>query len=131
VLWVAVVRAPETDRPEALFRDPFARRLAGTQGEQIAQKMGSLAALLRGLLWSALVPDVISAQIRAGADKVVNLAAGLDARLYRMNLPPSLKGVDLPATLDYKEEIIAGACVYFPSPESLTARLLVGIESRG
>ena len=34
--WAAIYRARETDRPDALFRDPFARRLAGTRGEQIA-----------------------------------------------------------------------------------------------
>ncbi|MGD0484992.1 MAG: hypothetical protein ABSB58_10150, partial [Gemmatimonadales bacterium] len=27
--WVAVHRAMESERPDALFRDPFARRLAG------------------------------------------------------------------------------------------------------
>src|ERR1700731_4388277 len=35
--WVAVYRARETERPDALFRDPFARRLAGERGEQIAR----------------------------------------------------------------------------------------------
>jgi O-methyltransferase involved in polyketide biosynthesis len=33
--WAAVFRARESDRPDALFRDPFARRLAGQRGEQI------------------------------------------------------------------------------------------------
>jgi len=39
---------------------------------------------------------------------VVNLAAGLDARPYRMALPASLQWieVDLPGILDYKEEIL-------------------------
>lgn len=36
-LWVAVYRARETERPDALFRDPYARRLAGARGEQIAR----------------------------------------------------------------------------------------------
>jgi O-methyltransferase involved in polyketide biosynthesis len=27
--WVAVYRARENERPDAVFRDPFARRLAG------------------------------------------------------------------------------------------------------
>ncbi len=41
---------------------------------------------------------------------VINLAAGLDARPYRMELPPSLKWmeVDLPTMIDYKEEILRG-----------------------
>src|SRR5256885_244853 len=36
--WVAVYRAMETERPDAIFRDPFARRLAGAQGEAIVQR---------------------------------------------------------------------------------------------
>ena len=36
-LWVAYYRAQETDRPDALFRDPFARALAGERGEKIAK----------------------------------------------------------------------------------------------
>ena len=34
--WVAMYRARETERPEALFHDPFARRLAGDRRERIA-----------------------------------------------------------------------------------------------
>lgn len=37
--WVAFYRAQETERPDAVFRDPFARRLAGQRGEQIAKAM--------------------------------------------------------------------------------------------
>jgi methyltransferase (TIGR00027 family) len=109
-LWVAVYRANETDRPDALFHDPFARRLAGPRGEQIAEKMGfsgrdSWPFVAR--TWA--FDKVIAEQIRAGADAVINLAAGLDSRPYRMSLPGSLKWVevDLPAILDYKEEILA------------------------
>jgi methyltransferase (TIGR00027 family) len=42
---------------------------------------------------------------------VVNLAAGLDTRPYRMELPPSLQWVevDLPGILEYKEEILGDA----------------------
>ena len=41
---------------------------------------------------------------------VVNLAAGLDARPYRMNLPSTLQWVevDFPEIVSYKEEILAG-----------------------
>ena len=35
-LWAAVFRARETERDDALFRDPLAKRLAGTRGAQIA-----------------------------------------------------------------------------------------------
>jgi O-methyltransferase involved in polyketide biosynthesis len=38
-LWAAAYRARESERPNALFRDPFARRLAGRRGEGIAEKL--------------------------------------------------------------------------------------------
>ena len=38
-LWVAVYRAMETDRPDAIFRDPFARKLAGERGAEIVKSI--------------------------------------------------------------------------------------------
>jgi len=57
---------------------------------------------------TCLADDFINEQIQQGVDMVINLAAGLDARPYRMKLPPSLKWieVDLPEILSYKEEIL-------------------------
>jgi methyltransferase (TIGR00027 family) len=107
--WVAVYRARETERHDAHFRDPFARRLAGERGEQIAKSMP----LGRDSAWSmitrtCLADDFINEQVQQGVDMVINLAAGLDARPYRMHLPPSLHWieVDLPEILSYKEEIL-------------------------
>jgi O-methyltransferase involved in polyketide biosynthesis len=37
--WAAVYRARESERSDALFRDPFARRLPGTRGEEIAASL--------------------------------------------------------------------------------------------
>jgi O-methyltransferase involved in polyketide biosynthesis len=37
--WVAWYRALESERVDAWFRDPLARRLAGTRGERIAEGM--------------------------------------------------------------------------------------------
>ena len=111
-LWVAYHRAMETDRPDAHFRDPFARALAGERGERIAKAPGfglrnAWAFTARTVLFDRLV----DAAVRGGADLVVNLAAGLDTRPYRMDLPPALQWVevDLPGILDYKERILAGA----------------------
>lgn len=39
--WVAFYRARESERADALFRDPFGRRLAGARGEEIAAAMPS------------------------------------------------------------------------------------------
>ena len=38
-LWVAVYRAMETRRKDAIFRDPYAAMFAGERSEQIAEKM--------------------------------------------------------------------------------------------
>jgi methyltransferase (TIGR00027 family) len=107
--WVAVYRARETERADAVFRDPFARRLAGERGEQIATSMSfaeknSWPFVAR--TW--LIDHVISTQVKLGTDLVVNLAAGLDARPYRMDLPGSLQWieVDLPEILAYKEDVL-------------------------
>jgi methyltransferase (TIGR00027 family) len=108
-LWVAIFRARETERHDALFRDPFARKLAGERGEQIAADMQ------RGLRdeWPYVArtmrfDQIVTEQIKQGTDMVINLAAGLDTRPYRMDLPSSLQWieVDLPGILDYKEEIL-------------------------
>jgi methyltransferase (TIGR00027 family) len=107
--WVAVYRARETERPDALFRDPYARALAGKRGEEIAASMPHA----NRNMWSYtmrtyLVDDLIISQVREGVDMVINLAAGLDARPYRMALPASLQWieVDFPEILAYKEEIL-------------------------
>jgi methyltransferase (TIGR00027 family) len=109
--WVAIYRARETDRPDALFRDPLARHLAGARGQQIADTIREGNKNL--WTWATrtyLFDQFITEQIQQGTDMVVNLAAGLDARPYRMALPPSLQWieVDLPEILTYKEEILAG-----------------------
>src|SRR5712692_4440178 len=108
--WAATYRAGETDRPDALFRDPFARRLAGARGEQIAESMPfSQKSTWSWVMRTYLVDHFIAEQVQQGVDMVINLAAGLDARPYRMALPASLKWieVDLPEILTYKEEILA------------------------
>jgi methyltransferase (TIGR00027 family) len=109
--WAAVYRARETERSDALFRDPFAQRLADVRGEQIADtvekgKRNAWAWVTRTYLFD----QIITQQIEQGVDMVVNLAAGLDARPYRMALPSTLKWieVDLPDILDYKENILDG-----------------------
>jgi methyltransferase (TIGR00027 family) len=109
--WAAVYRARETERPDALFRDPLARRLAGERGEQIAAVMPfSNKNTWSWVARTYLFDQFISEQLRQGVDMVINLAAGLDARPYRMALPASLRWVevDLPELLAYKEEMLAG-----------------------
>jgi methyltransferase (TIGR00027 family) len=108
--WAAVYRARETERSDSLFRDPFARRLAGARGEQIAQAMPEGNKLAwPWVMRTVLYDEFILGQINQGADLVLNLAAGLDSRPYRMQLSSSLQWVevDLPEILTYKEQILA------------------------
>jgi len=108
-LLAAVYRARENEHPNALFRDPFARRLAGERGQEIAKSL----AFSEKNAWSWFTRTYVFDQFIAkcleeGCDTVINLAAGLDARPYRLTLPAGLKWieVDLPEITDYKEELL-------------------------
>jgi methyltransferase (TIGR00027 family) len=110
--WVAVYRAMETERPDAHFRDPWARRLAGEKGEAIVQAMPRGRQMAWAMIVRTAVFDrVILERVRErGADMVVNLAAGLDTRAWRLDLPPTLRwvDVDLPGILHYKTALMQG-----------------------
>jgi methyltransferase (TIGR00027 family) len=124
--WTAFYRARESERSDALFRDPFARRLAGERGEQIAKSFKrdrSWAFVVRTHLFDELVRKVIA----HGTDTILNLAAGLDTRPYRMDLPSSLRWieVDLPELMEYKKEMLKDAsphCYLERVPMDLTNR---------
>ena len=108
--WAAYFRAEETKRPDAIFRDPFAERLCGQHGVDIANTIPD--GNKHAWAWvtrTYLFYDFLTRELQQGVDLVLNLAAGLDARPYRMQLPPSLQWieVDLPGILDYKEGILA------------------------
>ena len=110
--WVAVYRAMETERPDAHFRDPFARRLAGERGEAIVQAMRQGQRMAWPMIVrTAVFDEIILECVRnRGADLVLNLAAGLDARPWRLELPESLRwvDVDLPGMVEYKAGVMAG-----------------------
>jgi len=108
--WVAEYRAMETDRPDAIFRDPFARRLAGPRGAEIVNTMPRGRQMAWAMITrTAVMDEVIADRVRTGADMVINLAAGLDARPWRMDLPASLRwvDVDLPGILQHKVKELA------------------------
>lgn len=110
-LWVAMYRAWESERPDAVFRDPYARRLAGQRGEEIMSTMKAA----RRHAWSYTArtynfDSFVKEEVDRGADMVIDLAAGLDTRAYRMPLPSSLRWIeiDLPPLFQYKEQILKG-----------------------
>ena len=108
--WVAVYRAMETERPDAIFHDPFARRLAGERGQAIVDEMKrgrsmAWAMITRTAVFDELILDVVR---REKVDLVVNLACGLDARAWRLDVPRDLHWVDVdfPVMIDYKTDIM-------------------------
>ena len=109
--WVAYFRARETERPDGLFHDPLAARLAGERGFEIANTLPE--GNKHEWAWVArtyLFDRFLDREIEQGADLVLNLAAGLDARPYRMQLPSTLRWVevDFPEIISYKNGILDG-----------------------
>jgi methyltransferase (TIGR00027 family) len=108
--WTALHRATESARPDALFRDPLAERLAGEHGRAIVARVPRTN---RNGWWlvarTKIIDDAIAEAIAGGCDRVLNLAAGLDTRPYRLDLPPDLTWVeaDLPALLAEKTQLLA------------------------
>ncbi|MFI5370926.1 MAG: class I SAM-dependent methyltransferase [Candidatus Eisenbacteria bacterium] len=109
--WVAMYRAIESARPDALFRDPYADRLGGEVGRRI------LDGIPEGRRWgwpmivrTAVMDEIIQREVEGGVDTVVNLAAGMDMRPFRLDLPSSLRWVevDLPEILDEKIGLVGG-----------------------
>src|SRR5262249_25485049 len=108
--WTALYRATESARPDALFRDPFAERLAGEHGRAI---VAVVPRSTRNGWWliarTKIIDDAIVEAIGDGCDRVLNLAAGLDTRPYRMDLPADFDWVeaDLPALLTEKAQLLS------------------------
>ena len=111
--WVAMYRAMESDRPDALFHDPWARKLAGPEGEAILDSIPKG----RQTAWPVIVRTQVMDEIllrtiaEEKVDTVLNLASGLDARPYRLPLPVALRWieVDFPDVLAYKQSVLGEA----------------------
>ncbi|GAA5199008.1 SAM-dependent methyltransferase [Rugosimonospora acidiphila] len=95
--WIAAVRARESRRPDRLFDDPFAERLAGERG------FAAMAASERASGGeNAFIPvrvrwfdDAVLRAVADGVRQVVLLGAGLDTRPYRLDLPGDLDWFEL------------------------------------
>ncbi len=116
--WVAMYRALESERPDAIFKDPFARRLAGARGAAIAKAMDRRQnASWPMVVRTAVMDEIVMREVAGGVTQVVNLAAGLDARPWRLPLPSTLRWVDVdhPVMIDEKESALAAertTCAY-------------------
>jgi methyltransferase (TIGR00027 family) len=109
---VAAVRARESARPDALFHDRLAGRLAGERGGGILARlpaafMSGWTVVIRTVVIDAFIRDAVA----GGVDVVVNLGAGFDTRPYRMDLPAHTRWieVDYPEVLAAKDAALADA----------------------
>jgi methyltransferase (TIGR00027 family) len=112
--FVAYLRAVESERADALFHDAHARELAAmdASGEAafVAMTRKSRFDSRTMAVRTVAIDRMIEARVLDGSvDTVLNLAAGLDTRPFRMDLPKSLRWVevDLPGILEHKEKILA------------------------
>jgi methyltransferase (TIGR00027 family) len=125
---VAAARAVETERPDPLIRDPYARLLVSNAGA--------------GVLWEAMLDPEVAAKVEAldedsaahlhhmrgyqavrthffdtffrdavaaGIRQIVILASGLDSRAYRLDWPAgtTVYELDQPEVLAYKSTTLA------------------------
>ncbi len=110
-LMVAAIRARESTRPDRLFTDPFAATLAGETGRQMLEaavaRSGdrtTMQIVVRTRFWD-------EALLQAGetCGQVVLVAAGMDARAYRLGWPSGTVVFELgqPAVIAAKGELLA------------------------
>ena len=123
---VAAARAGETERDDALIRDPFAKILVAGAGtgvwetildsdfnNRMADADPEVAAVLEHMgnyqavrthFFDAYFADAAAAGIR----QVVILASGLDSRAYRLDWPAgtTVFEIDQPKVLEYKDQTL-------------------------
>jgi methyltransferase (TIGR00027 family) len=124
---VAAARAVETDRPNPLIRDPYAKLLVTQAGAGVWESMlddtlvekvqefdaeaGAIFQHMRS--YQAVRTHFFDAHfagaVAAGIRQVVILASGLDSRAYRLDWPTgtTVYEIDQPKVLAYKSETLA------------------------
>jgi methyltransferase (TIGR00027 family) len=108
--WVAAARALESERPDRLFHDPWARRLAGPEGfavlTEMARATGTTDTAYLAIRTRFL--DDFAEHAASTLKQVVILAAGMDARAFRLAWPidTRLFEVERASVLEVKESIL-------------------------
>jgi methyltransferase (TIGR00027 family) len=135
--WVAAARAHESVQLDALVHDPFAAELAGEEGERwIGDEDGDCRLRAHIALRTRFFDDHLLRAARAGARQIVLLAAGLDARAYRLDWPAGTRlfEVDRPEVLAHKDRVLAGAplrCTRRTLAADLTGSWAEGLRALG
>lgn len=126
---VAAARAAETQRPDPLIRDPFAKPLVEAAGTgaweymlddafvaRVAEEDPEVAAVFTHManyqaVRTHVFDEFFAAAIDADIRQVVILASGLDSRAYRLDWPTGtvVYELDQPKVLEYKTTTLAVA----------------------
>jgi methyltransferase (TIGR00027 family) len=124
---VAAARAAETDKPDPLIRDPYAKILVSDAGTGVWETMlnesivdtiekidPEAAAIFQHMrsyqaVRTHFFDAYFTAAVAAGIRQVVILASGLDSRAYRLDWPTGMTvyEIDQPKVLDYKAATLA------------------------
>jgi methyltransferase (TIGR00027 family) len=108
-LLLACYRAIESERADAHFHDPHARRLAGSSGRRLIEKLpgghaSGAGCVVRTCLFDEMLLDIVRDH---RIDTVLNVGAGLDTRPYRLDLPSELRWIDVDTTAVIKYKAAA------------------------
>jgi methyltransferase (TIGR00027 family) len=110
--WIAAVRARESERPDRLFNDPYAAKLAGEAGFAFLDRMtaespeGPQGTNIAYIVHrTRFLDDWMTEGVRQGLRQIVILAAGMDTRAFRLGFPADtrLYELDLPEVISVKE----------------------------
>jgi methyltransferase (TIGR00027 family) len=113
-LLVAAIRARESRRDDRLFDDPFAEKLAGAAGARdldaaiaASGERSTVQIVVRTRFWDEALLRVTG---RPAVRQVVLVAAGMDARAYRLDWPAGVTvyELDQPAVMEAKDRLLAG-----------------------
>lgn len=114
---VARVRALETERENALFRDPLAKAFATAGGlwpsspplpDDEAARRRRLAVSFSIVIRTKFLDDLLQQASASGVRQVVLLGAGMDSRAFRMDWPTGTRlfEVDTAEPLDFKASVL-------------------------
>lgn len=124
-LLVAAIRAMESTREDRLFTDPYADKLAGDTGRALlaaAIAETGERSMVQIVVRTRFFDDALLRAVRV-ADQVVILAAGMDARAYRLAWPDGagVYELDQPAVIAAKGDVLA-------DDEPRSRRVAIGVD---
>jgi len=91
----AHLRAVESARPDALFSDPLAARLSGERGRRIAEAAPNPLSAWQIAMRTLVIDRLLRRAIADGVDAILNLGSGLDTRPHRLDVPATLRWIEV------------------------------------